>query len=140
MKMKSTIANLPTNEDALKSLRVIDPNQVNEESMKVAEVAVNDMCIVVWQNSDFMYEWYIGYVKSIENNNMCRVDHQQRVLEGSHTKWKYPKREDVQTVESEQIIKCNIQGEWDFSADSRKRLFTITNIKDIVGAFQKFIQ
>ena len=42
-------------------------------------------------------------------------------------------------VDPEQIAKCKVQGEWDLSADSRKRLFTVTNIKTITFAFQKYV-
>ena len=48
-------------------------------------------------------------------------------------------REDLQTVEPQQIIECDIQGQWDFSPDSRKRLFSVSNVKTICGAFQKHI-
>ena len=51
-----------------------------------------------------------------------------------------PKRENFQLVKPEQIVKCNINGERDYSPDSRKRVFTITNVKTIFGAFQKLMR
>ena len=72
-------------------------------------------------------------------NGIYIIDHLHRVLDGSHTKWKYPKREDVQMVEPEQIVKCDIKGEWNYSPDSRKRLFTITNVKTIVEHFRNLL-
>ena len=134
----STIANLPTNEDVMQSLMVSESGEINRQN-KISEVAINEMRVVVWQKRDLTYDWYIGYVKKIDENGKYVIDHLHRVLDGSHAKWKYPKREDIQNVEPEQIIKCVIKGEWDYSPDSRKRLFTITNVKTICGAFQKFI-
>ena len=107
----STIANLPTNEDVMQSLMVIETDKINEES-KISEVTINEMCVAVWQNCDSRYEWYTGYVKNIDKNGIYIIDHLHRVLDGSHAKWKYPKQEDVQMVEPEQIVKCDIKGEW----------------------------
>ena len=55
----STIANLPTNEDVMQSLMVIEIDKINEES-KISEVAINEMCVVVWQNC-VAYEWHIHH-------------------------------------------------------------------------------
>ena len=44
---------------------VIETDKINEES-KISELAINEMCVVVWQNCDSRYEWYIGYVKNID--------------------------------------------------------------------------
>ena len=90
------------------------------------------------QNFGSKYEWYIGYVlKSIDKNGIFIIDHLHRVLDGSNAKWKYPKRENFQLVKPAQNVKCDINGEWDYSPDSRKILFTITNVITIFGAFQK---
>ena len=67
------------------------------------------------------------------------VDHLHCTSKSSDSKWKYPTREDVQEVEPEQIVKCKVQGELDLSADSRKRLLTVTNIRTITYAFQKHV-
>ena len=95
--------------------------------------------LFIRQNSENKYEWYIGYTKAVDND-MYIIDHLHRVLDGSHTKWKkYPSRENIQTVEPEQIVDCDIQGQWDYSPDSRKRLFSVSNVKTICGAFQKYV-
>ena len=71
---------------------------------------------------------------------MYTVDHLHRVLKDSHTKWKYPSREEVKkTVDPEQKVKCDIEGQWDCTPDSRKRMFSVTNIKTICGALQKHV-
>ena len=45
----STVANLPTNEDMLKSLS----NDVDTESTcKSNAIGYNDLCVVVWQSAD----------------------------------------------------------------------------------------
>ena len=138
----STIANLPTNKDVMHSLLAVENETEAKEgtiSKARSNVQLNELCVVVWQNCDAKYEWYIGYVKSVDDNGMYKVDHLHRVLDSSHTKWKYPSREDVQTVEPEQIVKCDIKGQWDYSPDSRKKLFSVTNVKTICGAFQKYV-
>ena len=132
----STVANLLTNEDMLKSLS----NDVDTESTcKSNAIGINDLCVVVWQSADNKYDWYLGYVKSYIDGESYVIDHLQRVLPGSHHQWMYPKREDIQTVELDQIIPFDVIGQWIFSPDYRKRFYTLENYKDISGAFKQFI-
>ena len=87
----STIANLPTIEDALKSLKTLSDVSI-EENISTPIVGMNEMCVVVWQNCDSKYEWFLGYVK----DGMYNIDHLHRVTEVSHSKWKYPSKADCQ--------------------------------------------
>ena len=96
-------------------------------------------CVVVWQNCDSNYEWYLGYPKSV-SNSMYTVDHLHRVLRDSHTKWKYPSKVDIQIVEPEQIVKCDVEGQWDYTPDSRKQIISVSNIKTICSAFEKHVK
>ena len=78
-----------------------------------------------------MARW-VRTVKGIDKETQCYiVDHLERSTKSSHSKWKYPSREDVQVIEDEQIVEIDVIGEWDFSADSRKRLFTLNNAQSI---------
>ena len=83
---------------------------------------MNQLCIVVWQNCDSKYEWFIAYVKQMTNNGYA-VDHLYRTVTGVNKKWKYPKTEDIHNAESEQIAKCDVKGERDYTPDTRKRQF-----------------
>ena len=98
----STIANLPTNDAALKSLKT--PTDVSmEEDRSAPIVSVNEMCVVVWQNCDSKYEWFLGYAKSLEKDEIYIINHLHRVTDGSHSTWKYPSKADCQRVERDQI-------------------------------------
>ena len=74
----STIANLATNEDVMQSL-LADKNETADKEGTISKarsnVQLNELCIVAWQNCDAKYEWYIGYVKSVDDNGMYKVDH-----------------------------------------------------------------
>ena len=85
------------------------------------------MCILIWQDTNVKYEWYIGYIKDITAAGYI-VDHLHRAISNSDTKWKYPKTEDIQYAEEDQIVSCDVWGDWDISPDSRQRLFTLHNI------------
>jgi hypothetical protein len=122
----ATVANLPTNDDVLKS---ISNNQDQQEVASPCSM-VNEMSVVVWQNDDGVYEWYIGYVKNFDGDKYS-VDHLARKLKGSDSKWKYPTREDIQLTDPAQMVNVDVEGEWDLTADSRKRLFTLSNIKTV---------
>ena len=76
-------------------------------------------------------------IKYLENKTL--VDHLSRSDKNSDTNWKYPSREDIHLVESEQVVKCTIKGQWDMAADSRKRLFTLENVKTISYAVKQHV-
>ena len=63
------------------------------------------------------------------------VDHPHRTVTGVNNKWKYPKTKDIQTAEPEQIVKCDVKGEWGYTPDTRERQFSVENTKDIEKAF-----
>ena len=125
-----TVADLPTNEDVDKALKGETAKPTNHANL----LTVNELCIVVWQNCDRKYEWYIAYIKEITNDG-CVVDHLHRVAEGCNNKWKYPSTEDIQTAEAEQIISCSIEGNWDITPDTRKRHFSLQNQKLVEKKF-----
>jgi hypothetical protein len=129
----ATTANLPTNGDVMKALQ-------NPTGPTIRDViCVNDMCVVVWQEEDCGYQWYLGYIKEVTSGKLL-IDHLARALKKSDSKWKYPSQEDIHQADPEQIVKCNVEGDWDLAADSRKRLFTLTNINTILCVINQHIQ
>ena len=123
-----TLADLPTNSDVINVLK----KTITEKPS--ISLIVNQLCVVVWQNCDSKYEWFIAYVKQMTNDGYV-VDHLHRAVTGVNNKWKYPKAEDIQTAEPERIVKCDVKGKWDYTPDTRKRQFLVENIKDIEKAF-----
>ena len=79
-----------------------------------------------------------GYIKNVTADGYC-VDHFHRVNKDCHNKWRYSSQEDVHTVEFEQIVNCVVHGKWDITPDTRKRLFTFKNIKDVKNAFNNHL-
>ena len=57
---------------------------------------VNEICVVVWTINENL-SWYVGYVKSIWCENL-EVEHWERTHDRFHDFWKYPMRDDLQTV------------------------------------------
>ena len=49
-----------------------------------------------------------------------------RVDNNSNLKWKHPARNDKDQLKKESIISCEIEGEWDISAE-RNMSFTLRN-------------
>ena len=70
---------------------------------------------------------------------MLLIDHLARAVNNSHSKWKYPSKEDIQLIDLDQIVECNIDGECDMPADLRKRFFNFSNVKTILCAYKKNI-
>ena len=120
----ATIANLPSNADVMKALNAVHHTTEKDNG----EDKVNKLYAVVWKDTKGQYDWFLGYVKK-SVNDLFLVDHLTRVLKNSDSKWKYPTREDVQLIEPDQIVECAVEGEWDLTAISRKRCFTLEILK-----------
>ena len=123
-----TLADLPTNSDVINALEKTIIEKPN------TSLIVNQLCVVVWQNCDSKYKWFIAYVKQMTNDGFV-VDHLHPTVTGVNNKWKYPKTEHIQTAEPEQIVKCDVKGEWDYTPDTWKRKFLVKNTKDIEKVF-----
>ena len=74
-----TLADLPTNSDVINALEkaIIEKPSTS--------LIVNQLCVVVWQNCDSKYEWFIAYVKQMTNNGYA-VDHLYRTVTGVNKK------------------------------------------------------
>jgi len=100
----STTCDLPSNEDVLKVINNIDQPCTSQTSFR-HNLAINELCVSVWQNSVKEYVWYIGYVKEITDDGYV-IDYMIPSRD-SVLKWKYPDSEDVQTAEDAQIVPCD---------------------------------
>ena len=78
----------------------------------------NEICIVIWQDTNAKYEWYIGYTKDIKAAGYIE-DHLHGAISNSDKKWNYPKTEYIQCAREDQIVSCDVWGGWDISPDSQ---------------------
>ena len=122
------LADLLTNSDVINTLE----KAIIEKPSAI--LIVKQLGTVVWQNCDSKYEWFIATYPLLANNGYV-VDHLHRTVTRVNNKWKYPKTEDIQTAEPEQIVKSDVKGEWNYTPDTRKRQFFVENTKDIEKAF-----
>ena len=93
---------------------------------------------MIWMNSEAAYEWYIGYITAIDESTYT-IDHLHRKLKSLDTEWKYPSTEDVQQAEEAQIVRCEVEGEWDITPDKRKRIFVLKNRNEIVESVRNHV-
>ena len=133
-----SVVDLPTNEQVVVALSLPPDHQAQTPVKKAAALGINQLCAVVWKNSEAEYEWYIGYVTAIEEGTYT-VDHLHRKVKTLDTEWKYPSREDVQQAEEEQIVQCPVEGEWDITPDKRKRIFVLRNRNVIVESVKNHV-
>ena len=119
----SPLSSLPTNDNVLK---VLVSSTTTSIQQGVLETSINDLVAIVWQTKEVIFEWHLGYVKKKVNGKFI-IDHLLRSIKNSNTKWKYLTREDIQIVEPDQIIQCDVSGEWDLTS-SRKRCYTLANL------------
>ena len=71
-----------------------------------------------------------------EQNDTLIIEHIHRSKVSSNLKWRYPMKNDILPVEQEQILDCNIQGEWNILS-SRQSEFTLANHITIEAKFQE---
>ena len=83
-----TLAYLPTNSDVINALEktIIEKTSTS--------LIVNQLCVVVWQNCDSKYEWFITYVKQMTDDGYV-VGHLRCTVTGVNNKWKYQKTEEI---------------------------------------------
>ena len=112
---------LPRNEDALTALR--DYNVEQDDDSMILEI--NQICVTLWTGEHGQL-WYIGYCKEVKDNQEFVIEHLDQVSMDSNLKWKYPTSNDICVVEAEQILQCEIDGEWEVVND-RNMIFTLHN-------------
>ena len=84
--------------------------------------------MILWQEKNKNgYIWYLGYLKQKTDVGFS-VDHLHRVVAGSNKLWSYPSNEDIQDIETDQILDIDAKGEWDLR-DSRNTKFILLNEK-----------
>ena len=120
----TSVANLPTNED-------IAAKVFGTEIDKQISVYINKMCATAWVDRSGQYNSFLGYVTDKQQDGYL-VDHLQRVNSGSHRTWAYPSKEDVDLSKPDQILPCEIVGEWNLR-DPRNTLFALKNVKDVIN-------
>ena len=64
-----------------------------------------------------------------------RIDHLTMQTDGSKEKWMRPKHDDIQDVFEQQIIPCDVSGEWEIT--SRTAVFIVQNYVEIEKHFQE---
>ena len=104
-------------------------------------IGISEPIIVIWDIKGYR-KWYLGFVRKQVQEDMYMVDHLQCVSKrkGCKQYWQWPIRDDIQEVESDQIIPCNIIGTWDYSNleygnEDYKSTFVLDNWEIIEGIF-----
>lgn len=77
-----------------------------------------------------------GYIKCI-NRDDYTIEHLERLVKTSNIYWKYSLADDIQIVKPNQILDCQVCGDWDLSIGSPK--FKISNLPYILSAFNQFL-
>ena len=67
------------------------------------------------------------------------IEHLERVTTDDNAYWRYPLQDDIQTINSDQILPCKINGTWDLGVNARMMKFVFKNAVPINNTFQKFL-
>lgn len=65
------------------------------------------------------------------------MDHLERINENNDKIWHQPHIDDIQNANLEQIVPCQIIGEWKLG---KHRRYEIENLKEIKKEFEKLLQ
>ena len=104
------MAHLPTNADALKTLK----NSTTETTPNIPpeiHFIVNDSCVVAWYLGA-KWQWFLGYIEEKGEGENYLVEHLERVKTSNDMLWKYPATDDVTSVSAEQIVHVDIKGDF----------------------------
>ena len=127
---------LPNNADALVVLQNLENKTVEVEE---TVVNVNDICVTLWVLPTGMKTCFFGYCQEVLQDGKLVVEHLDRVRKGSNLKWKYPVTPDMATVDADQIMVCDITGDWDVHADWNMT-HTLQNHVCINNKFQELLK
>ena len=107
----------------------------DRESDEDPEVFVNEPCIVIWDTSNGR-QWYVGICLSDNGDGNYTVEHLERSDKNQSKLWKHKHHQDIQTVNTVQIIPTNIVGSWDM--EKRTMIFNLENWEMIDILFRSF--
>ena len=101
-----SLADLPTDADAF---AIVQGNSVAEAPVNsTADLNTNDNCVVAWCIYG-TWNWYVGYVKEMLNDEQYIADHLERLRPGNSAVWKYPTIDDTKTVFRDQIVPIQME-------------------------------
>ena len=132
----STKVCLPSNEDALKAISRIP--EVEEIVESPIALNVYQMCIVLWTVNG-KRKWFLGYCTKVLDDGRYEIEHLERVSEKKNLKWRYPTQDDKQNIDADQILDCEISGDWDVLLSDRNMHFTLQNHKEIAAKFEEIL-
>ena len=124
---------LPNDADALAVLKNLELTVNTKEKI----VDVNGICVTLWVLPSGKKNWYLGYCKDITDDEYV-VEHLERVSQNSDLKWRYPSQQDIAPVDADQIMVCDVIGDWNVHAD-RNMMYTLRNHVCINNIFQEII-
>ena len=144
-----TIPDMPTNRQDMERVflhsQTTQPTSSNvndvlitaedRESDEDPEVFVNEPCIVIWDTSNGR-QWYVGICLSDNGDGNYTVEHLERSDKNQSKLWKHKHHQDIQTVNTVQIIPTNIVGSWDM--EKRTMIFNLENWEMIDILFRSF--
>ena len=84
-----------------------------ERKEELSILQVNDICVTLWLEGSTK-QWYIGYCKEANDNGTFEVEHIHRIKSKPNLIRKSPICSDWCDVRHEQVLKCDVVGEWDF--------------------------
>ena len=108
---------------------------VEEGSVDDPQVLVNEPCIVIWDTS-LGRQWFVGICISDDGDDTYTVEHLEHCNPNQSKLWKHPSHPDIHTVNTVQIIPCNIIGSWDMAR--RVMTFNLENWEMIAVLFHSF--
>ena len=129
------VGQLPTDQNVLTALLATSGGEVHQSAQHELEVFINSVVAVTWVVNK-KATWYLGYITEIcKDDNMCLVDHLERVYQERNDLWRFPKREDKLEVDFRQIIAIKPEYEWEIQ-NIRTQKMRLKNSKVIDEAVQ----
>ena len=127
---------LPTEAEIIDQLNIISPLEIRTASSD--HIKLNEPHAIVWMEKSKPH-WYVGFSILVINDTSTKIEHLHRESTSSNTIWHYPRWEDIQVAENEQILPVNVVGEWDYSNEN-KHVLILKNEDKIQSCFEEYTQ
>ena len=130
------VALFPTKEDIMDILTKTQPsNDVDYSDVSGCNIFTPQQPLaIVWDHVNGKRYWCVGFFLREDDEDCVQVDHLEQKSTKGLNQWVRPERDDIQNVELNQLLPCNVQRHWDFSK-SRQPVYILENFSGLESVF-----
>ena len=119
----SSVIDLPCDLDALHAIKSEGQTNVVQEGNIIKPIGI---CAIIW-NINKQPKCFLGYMKQVMGPHKFEIEHLERLTTDCDVYWRYLVPDDIQIINSDQILQCKIDGTWDLGVNGDMMKFVLKN-------------